>query len=136
KILIDGDKTVAAFGYKNELAQVIINILNNAKDEIEKKGENQNIIIKISKSDKCALIEIEDHAGGIDEAIIDKIFEQYFSTKTDEKGTGIGLYMSKMIIEDGMNGKIEARNKKDEFGNNIGAIFTIKLPKEDSIICK
>ena len=112
-------------GYSNELGQVLINILNNAKDAMEEQGSTKQKLIKIStmSDEDTILITIEDNAGGIQEDIIDKIFDPYFSTKLDRNGTGIGLHMSKMIIEEHMQGTLGAANCSH------GAIFTITLKK-------
>jgi signal transduction histidine kinase len=107
-------------GYENEFKQVILNILNNAKDVLISR-KVPTIKISIDKSDNYINIYISDNGGGIPDDIIDKIFESYFSTK-GENGTGIGLYMSKMIIEN-MDGKIEA------FNIESGACFKISLKR-------
>ena len=108
---------------KNELSQVVLNIVSNAMDEIlSKELKNGKIKITISQSQLNVSINIADNAGGIPDNVIDKVFEPYFTTKTEGKGTGIGLYMSKTIIETNMNGKLEAHNTAD------GALFTITLP--------
>ena len=115
-------------GYKNELEQVLLNIINNAKDAlIENNIQKPNIKISINVNHSNIYIEILDNAGGISENIIDKIFEPYFTTKEQGKGTGIGLYMSNMIIETNMNGKLSVKNKSN------GACFTIVLNKEIDI---
>lgn len=97
------------FGYKGEFTQVILNIISNAKDAlVEKNILSPNITIKISDFDTYVKIEILDNAGGIPEDIKDYIFDPYFTTKEEGKGTGIGLYMSKIIVEKNMNGKLSA----------------------------
>ncbi len=108
-------------GYKNEFMQSILNILNNSKDALKKNYyKNRKIDIKIFNNEKDKLfITIQDNGGGILPKYINKIFDSYFTTKTN--GHGIGLYMSKMIIEDKMGGKISATNAND------GVLFTIKL---------
>ena len=112
------------YGYKNEYSQVILNILSNAKDVlIERKIESPNINIEIKSGDNFAIVKIQDNAKGVDEEIIKKIFEPYFTTRHKTQGTGIGLYMSKNIIERNMNGFINVRNHQD------GALFTIKVQK-------
>lgn len=104
--------------YPNELKQVILNIIKNAEDILmEKKIKNPTITIETS----CGLLTISDNAGGIQEDIINHVFDPYFSTKLEKDGTGIGLYMSKTIIEEHCNGKLSVSNGKE------GAIFTIKL---------
>ncbi len=107
-------------GYPNEFKQIILNILNNAKDEIIKKNrENREIKIKIFKELNKSVISIVDKAGGIPIEFMNKIFEPYFTTK-EETGTGIGLYMSKNIIEK-IGGKIIVSNVDD------GAEFKIEV---------
>ena len=109
-------------GHANEFQQVILNILNNAKEVLtENKIENPKIIIKLESDAENGYIKISDNGGGIPNDIIERIFEPYFTTKEEGKGTGIGLYMSKMIIEGNMKGTLYATNDSD------GAIFTIKL---------
>lgn len=106
------------YGFRGEFQQVILNILGNAKDAILE----QNVMaghISIVLNEKR--ISIEDNAGGIDEAILERIFEPYFTTKEQGDGTGIGLYMSKIIIEKNMGGKLEVHNTQK------GAKFTILL---------
>jgi len=99
------------FGYPNEFAQALLNILNNARDAItERHPDNPKVIIFISRQGSRAVITISDNAGGIPEDIINKIFDPYFSTKGPMAGTGIGLYMTKTIIEKNMGGIIAARN--------------------------
>ncbi|XPV67387.1 MAG: response regulator [Halarcobacter sp.] len=108
--------------YQNDLIQVLMNILSNASEALfEKKGEK---IIKIEffRNDKDICLKIEDNAGGIKKEYLEKIFDKYFSTKKDKEGSGVGLYMSKKIVEERLFGKIKAKNTK------IGACFTIYLP--------
>jgi len=95
-------------GYKSEFQQVIMNLVSNAKDAfISNQIPEPKILIKLDKKS----IIIQDNAGGIDEDIIERIFEPYFTTKEQGEGTGMGLYMSKMIIEENMSGKLEAKNR-------------------------
>ena len=112
------------YGYENEFKQVLLNIINNAKNKIvenclplNKKG---NININIKRCSTFNTIEIIDDAGAIDEKVINSIFDPYFTTKQD--GMGLGLYMAKIIIEDKMRGIINVRNDENR------VIFTIKLP--------
>ncbi len=103
-------------GLQSEYQQVILNLINNAKDALlEKSISNPKIIIAVQKS--C--ISVSDNAGGIPLEIIHRIFEPYFTTKEQGKGTGIGLYMSKMIIEDNMGGSLSVTNDTN------GAVFKI-----------
>jgi signal transduction histidine kinase len=109
-------------GYENEFSQVILNILSNAKDIlIEKQIKNPEISIQIDIFENNSRIQICDNAGGIDLTPIEKIFEPYVSTKHASSGTGIGLYMSKNIIEKSMNGSLNVLN------NDKGACFIIIL---------
>jgi len=103
-------------GFKGEFTQVIITLLSNAMEAlIQRDIKNPTIKIVIDKN-----ISIEDNAKGIDKKIIDKIFDPYFTTKQQYNGTGMGLYISKMIIEDSMNGTLKVSNTKD------GAKFIIE----------
>jgi signal transduction histidine kinase len=107
---------------KNELLQVLINLIKNAHDVILERNIQQGTIgLIIDESDSSILIHICDNAGGISDEIAPKIFEPYFSTKSGE-GTGLGLYMSKSIIEDQCQGSLTFYNTA------TGVCFTITLP--------
>ncbi len=109
-------------GFRNEYGQVLLNLLSNAKDVLLKQQQNErHIWIKSRSENGKTLLLIEDNGGGIDEAIMGKIFEPYFTTKFKSEGTGIGLYMSKMIIERSMGGRIYVRN------GEAGALFTVEV---------
>lgn len=109
--------------YSHEVMQVILNMLKNSEDIFkEKKQTDGNVTIRIYSENDNEKIEIQDNAGGIPEEIFDKIFEPYFSTKQEKNGSGLGLYMSKTIIEEHCLGKIDVQNTKD------GALFCITLP--------
>lgn len=106
-----------------ELDQVLINIINNAKDILIEKNIDEPWIKIITESSTTeVIISIEDNAGGIPEHIIDRIFEPYFTTKHQSQGTGLGLHMSYKIITESLNGNIYVKN------TNSGAKFTITLP--------
>ncbi|WP_415396882.1 PAS domain S-box protein [Sulfurimonas sp. CS5] len=111
-------------GYPRELNQVVLNILNNAKDAL-KENEIKSPIVKIEtqSDDENVNIYISDNAGGIPEKIIDKVFDPYFTTKHESIGTGIGLSMSKNIIDNHFNGLLSVSNNKE------GAVFRIMIPK-------
>ncbi len=112
--------------FKNELNQVILNILANAKDALmDKKPKNPFIKIDVGCADGGCEIAIEDSAGGIPSEIIEKVFEPYFTTKSEDKGTGIGLYMSKDIVDEHLGGKISVENSEN------GAKFKIWLPHKE-----
>jgi two-component system C4-dicarboxylate transport sensor histidine kinase DctB len=118
------DKDLKVLGLITELQQVIINLVTNAKDILIEKQINPAIIkISVYQEKDEAIIEIEDNAGGIPNNLMKKMFKSYFTTK-GKKGTGLGLKLSKMIIEDSMQGKISVENSK------IGAIFKIKLKNQ------
>ncbi|MEI6205302.1 MAG: ATP-binding protein [Desulfuromonadales bacterium] len=119
---IEVHDAVTAFGYYNEYSQVVLNLLNNAKDVLtERKVEVPRILIKAFSDEDHTILTVWDNGGGIDEKIITRIFDPYFSTKDVGKGTGIGLYMSKVIIEQNMGGVLTARN------SDGGAEFRIEL---------
>ncbi len=128
--IIKNIKSFNLYGYPNELLQVLINIIKNAKDELIKLEKNKTrlLFIYTFKENDNVIIKIKDNAGGIPENIIDRIFEAYFTTKSQDEGTGIGLYMSKRIIE-GMNGKLSVVNCEYDFKGikYKGAEFTLEL---------
>jgi C4-dicarboxylate-specific signal transduction histidine kinase len=121
KLQLNYNSDITIHSYKGEFSQVIFNLLNNAKDEfIRKQINSPKILIELIKKNKNIIIKISDNATGINENIIKKVFEPYFTTK--DKGLGIGLYMSKIIIEKNMDGRLEVKNIDD------GAEFSIILP--------
>jgi len=108
---VDVDKDLKLLGYQNEFAHVLFNILNNARDAIlESNAEPKLIRIKGRHSDGNILLEITNRGNHIPEENLEKLFEPYFTTKNEKDGTGIGLYISKIIIEQRMNGRIEMEN--------------------------
>ncbi len=122
-LIIDIEKKEIVNSYISELKQVILNILKNAEDAlIEAKIEDATIWVKGYRYNSNVYLTIEDNGGGIPETIIDKIFDPYFSTKKQKDGTGLGLYMSKIIIEEHIDGKIRLTN------SDVGACFTIVIP--------
>jgi C4-dicarboxylate-specific signal transduction histidine kinase len=109
-------------GYPNEFSQVLLNILINARDAFAESGiNNPKVIINMTTENGGAVVTITDNAGGIPEEIINKIFDPYFTTKGPERGTGVGLFMSKGIIEKNMGGRLSARN------TGKGAEFRIEV---------
>ena len=123
-ININTNQCTSIYGHKNEFRQVILNLLNNARDVIvEKNTSNKNIDITFSSNENEVLCEIQDHAGGVDQDILETIFEPFVTSKSDENGTGIGLYMSKTIIEISMQGSLHVENRDN------GACFIICLPQ-------
>ena len=116
-------------GYETELIQVLINLLNNSKDALESKEDEKLIFIDILRKNNKAIIKIKDNAGGIDEDILDKVFEPYFTTKHQAQGTGIGLYMCQEIVTKHMNGHIDITNTQFKYNEKIhkGTLAVIVL---------
>ena len=124
KTTINIGKDLKCYSYLEELQQVILTILNNAIEAlILKKIPSGEISIDVYKQDNNIVINIQDNALGINIKHLDKIFEPYFTTKRKAQGTGLGLYMAKMIIENGLLGTLNVENKLN------GACFTIKIPQ-------
>ncbi|WP_319204390.1 ATP-binding protein [uncultured Ilyobacter sp.] len=120
---INTEADVKISGYPNQLSQVILNFINNAVDALlENREKERRIDILISEEKNSAVVEVNDNGGGIAEGVMEKIFEPYFSTKEKKNGTGIGLYMSQMIVEKNFGGKIYVTNKND------GACMKIIIP--------
>jgi PAS domain S-box-containing protein len=121
-ITFDKNGPIEAQGYPNELMQTLINIFNNARDAlIAAKSDPKKINIHCLKETDIVIIEISNNGGNILHDELDKIFDPYYSTKPEGKGTGLGLFISKTIIEKNMNGKLTASNTKD------GVCFRIEL---------
>jgi PAS domain S-box-containing protein len=119
---LDVDPGLTAFGYPKEYAQVLLNILANARDVFRSRGpENPRVIIRAFAVDNKTVVTITDNGGGIPEAIMDKIFDFYFTTNESGGGTGIGLYMSRNIIEKNMGGTLRAVT------TDVGAQFRIEI---------
>lgn len=107
-------------GYEREFAQVLLNLISNAKDILNQREIiNPKITIIIDVQERNVVLTVQDNAGGVDQEHLDLIFEPYFTTKESSQGTGLGLYMSKMIIEKNMNGTLTVENNKE------GALFTL-----------
>ena len=126
KIKVDVPINYKVLGVSNELAQVLINLIQNSKDAFRQNEiKDKNIFISLKEKKnldkKSVILEIEDNAGGIKEENLDSIFEPYFTTKHKSQGTGLGLFMSKMIIEKSLEGTLSHRNSKN------GSIFTITI---------
>lgn len=113
------------FGYENEFKQVLLNVINNAKNKIVKTRKGEKIFIHIAYEELQTRIVITDNGGKIPEKIIGFIFDPYFTTS--KNGTGLGLYMAKIIIEDKMGGNISVKN----IGSNVE--FTILVPNSDKL---
>ena len=114
--------------YPNEIKQVLLNLIKNAEDILkEKEIKEPKIVIKTYEKENISVLEVLDNAGGVPEDIKDKIFDPYFSTKIKKDGTGLGLYMSKIIIEEHCDGKIEVVNEKE------GALFRVIFGGDKSV---
>jgi signal transduction histidine kinase len=122
KCNINSPKEYYTKAIKNEFRQAILNIVNNAKDAIIENNKNGVIDISIDSDSHKIVIKIVDNGGGIPPHILDRVFEPYFTTKVNNKGTGIGLYMTKIIIEDNMGGKIDVSVEDDK------SCFVLELP--------
>ena len=108
--------------YTNEVMQVILNLLKNAEDVIKERAVTERTVwIRSYDKQNQAFLEVEDSGGGIALEIIERVFEPYFSTKEEKNGTGLGLYMSKIIIEDHAKGHINVHNTPS------GACFRVIL---------
>lgn len=127
RIIEDYDTGVSYNGSDNLLAQVILNILSNAKDAYKDKNiEDKRVLVSLTRDNNNIKITIADNAGGIDDSIKDKIFDPYFTTKHQSVGTGLGLYMSSQIIKNHFDGNIIVENISSEYGT--GASFSIIFP--------
>ena len=122
KVTVEEEADVTATGYPNEYVQAFLNIILNAKDALlAHHGENPVVTIRISHENGRSIVTVSDNGGGIGEDVLPKIFDPYFSTKQQNVGVGIGLYMAKMIVEKKMNGCLTARNRDG------GAEFRIEV---------
>ena len=110
-------------GSLSEFQQVLVNLINNARDAYgETQETDRRITVRLLIEENWAVVETQDRAGGIPETVLPRIFDSYFTTKSETQGTGIGLFMSKQIIEEKMGGTLSAENTAE------GAKFTIRVP--------
>ena len=108
--------------FPNEVQQALINLFKNAEEALEESGtDKKRLIVRTYAQQDKQIVEVQDNAGGIPEDVVDQIFFPYFSTKNKLNGTGLGLYMSRMIIEDHLGGKLTVVNKDG------GACFRVEL---------
>ena len=129
KIINNIHEDIFITSLQNELKQALLNIFINTKDVLESQ-KTKYIFIDIKKNENSVIISIKDNGGGIDEYILTKIFEPYFTTKHQSRGTGLGLYVSFDIISNILKGSIGVENKNFTYKNNsyIGAEFSVTLP--------
>ncbi|MBU5614078.1 hybrid sensor histidine kinase/response regulator [Geomonas azotofigens] len=121
-IELEAGEVPPVVGHPNEFSQVILNIINNAMDAFcERKVRSPHLKVALSRHEGRAVVTIADNAGGIPDEVIGRIFEPYFTTKEQGKGTGIGLFMAKNIVEKSMNGSLTVRNTA------AGAEFRIEV---------
>lgn len=124
EVSVDAEENVLVQSYKSEFSQVIITLLSNASEILHIKNiKTKKISIKLEEIEDEVYISIEDNAGGIESQNLSKIFDPYFTTKKQNGGTGLGLYIAKIIIEHNMKGKLKVSNTEK------GALFTIRVPK-------
>jgi len=129
--IVENIEDISITNLDNELIQVMMNLLNNARDVlITKENIKRYIFVNISKTDHNVVITIKDNGGGVPFEIIEKIFEPYFTTKHKSQGIGIGLYMCQEIISKHMNGKLTVSNKNFTYKDvqYKGAEFKIEFP--------
>lgn len=131
---LDLQEHVEYFGSKNLLSQVILNLLSNAKDAlISQNIENKKVMIILKKMDDNIVIEILDNAKGIPKEIKQKIFDPYFTTKHKSQGTGLGLYMSRGILQNHFNGNLDITNKQNSLYEGACFKITIKTQSKEKV---
>lgn len=119
---VNVDDKIMVDGYKNQFSQVVLNLISNSKDALQERDIKDGVVTITTSKDKFStILHVKDNAGGISKDIIDKIYDPYFTTKEQGQGTGIGLYMSKMIIEKNMNGRLSVKNIPN------GTMFDVEL---------
>ncbi|MBF0370543.1 MAG: PAS domain S-box protein [Magnetococcales bacterium] len=117
-------EAIHAYGFPNEFSQVMLVLLTNARDVLQETArEDPEVVIRLLEDERGAVVIVRDNGGGVDPDSVERIFEPYFTTKSEKQGTGIGLYMAKMIVERQMGGQIEVENIDD------GAEFRVILPR-------
>lgn len=123
-IEIEGEGGAAMYSYKNDMIQVLLNLFGNAKDAlIEAKTQNPCVTVRLGEDSDRMYIIVCDNGPGVNDAIAERIFEPYFSTKSEKNGTGLGLYMSKTIVEKHIGGTLDFEN------THPGVCFKIGIPK-------
>ncbi len=132
RLVWDVSEDVRVSGYTGELIQALMILLNNARDALEDQPdlEERIVWVSVAREDSEAVIRICDNGHGIDNDMVDKMFDPYSTTKHQAMNTGLGLYMAKIIVENNMDGKIIGENAAFELDGHpySGACFTIRLP--------
>lgn len=125
--ILEIDENITVFGSESDLSQALLNIINNSKEALA-LSTKEDLSIKITATEKQDFIELQIHNNGpkIDDDILDKIFDPYFTTKHKAQGAGLGLYMTKTIVEQNMGGTVDIKNDND------GVVCTIKLMRGQS----
>ena len=128
-MVLNVPEDISLWGFPNALVQCLVNLINNAKDALLKLDERY-IFIDASEDETDVTLRIKDNGGGIEDQIMDKVFEPYFTTKDKAQGTGLGLYMTYAIITGALNGMISVQNSEYSYNGKDykGAEFIIKLP--------
>ena len=122
-LTLECDEAIELVGVNGEFSQVMLNLLSNADDALQtRRPDAPRVTIRAQRRGDRIVVEVEDNAGGIDPSLLEQIFEPYFSTKNEHKGTGVGLYLSRMIVESNMHGRLTVLNVGE------GARFTLDLP--------
>jgi C4-dicarboxylate-specific signal transduction histidine kinase len=122
RIVVEKEAEPIIFGYANEYAQVILNLLINARDAlVSSNADPAWVSLRVFTQGGKSIVTVTDNGGGIAEEIMPRLFDPYFTTKGPDKGTGIGLFMSKTIIEKNMDGRLTVRN------TDSGAEFRIEI---------
>ena len=124
EITVIGEERIKILGVINEFQQVIINMFNNSVDAFKGNDiKDRKILAQVSENNENIYVTIKDNAGGIPQENLKSVFDSYFTTKGDDNGTGIGLYMSRVIVEDNLGGEIKVENQDG------GAKFTMTFSK-------
>jgi PAS domain S-box-containing protein len=131
RIVVEPGDDLQIEGYSNEYAQALLNLLGNARDALLERAVAAPVIrVKLFREEGRAVVTVSDNAGGIPDDVIDRIFDPYFTTKEESKGTGIGLFMAKTIIEKNMEGRLSVRNVEG------GAEFRVEVSGESLTAAK
>ena len=137
ELVLSLDDSIIFDGYSSQLSQVLMNIVNNAKDAFQEKSqEHKQIIINTKQNGNLITIKLIDNAGGIDAEIKSKIFDPYFTTKHQSQGTGLGLYICVNIIQKYFNGKITVEDVEEKIEENVykGTQFIIEFESNQTVV--